>query len=1041
MQITTCLRRLSLFMFSMVFSLGVIFAQERTVTGKVTADGEGPVPGVNVVVQGTVTGAITDINGAYSIRVPGPSAVLVFSSIGYITQSVTVGALTVIDVVMVSDVQALSEVVVTGYSTQRKRDITGAVGVVSATDLKSIPAANVTQQLQGRTSGVTVIGNGMPGSTTKVRIRGFSSFDNNEPIYIIDGVPGDIAWLNPNDVESMVVLKDAGAASVYGSRASNGVIVITTKKGSKGVQVTYDVRTGVSIPGAGPTPDLLTTEEHAQLQWLIYKNDGTVENHPFLGPSSNANPTIPSWAAHTDWYSEITHNAMTTNHDITLSGGNDNAKYFAGFGLNDADGVLIHNYAKRYSGRFNSEFKILKDRITVGENMTVTYRKSLGTGNLGEGSPFQAGPYRLMSIIPVRWTGADFTGLSHTFIAGDYGGTGIANRLGNVSNTVANQERNKDDWGQNLNLLGNVFVDIKILNGLNFRSTLGGAFYTGYGIDFGPASYENSENTLTPTFNENANWGMNWIWTNTFTYDKVLGDHKITAVAGYEAVKDGMGRNVSATRGGYFSTDVSFRTLTNGATINAATSGLNTPFALVSMFAKADYSFRNKYLLSATIRRDGSSKFGPDVRFGIFPSFSGAWRISEESFFSGLDWISDLKIRGSWGQMGNQLGASTQNQFYLYGGNAGSSNYDLSGAMTSSLQGFRPTRIGNPEAIWETNTTSDLGFEATLLQDRITIVFDLYSKITSDLLFQLEKPGTAGLATAPNVNVAGMKNTGIDAELGFKDNFGDIGINASMEFTTYKNTIEKIAEGITFFDQGGGTTRIGTANRNMVGEPMSAFFGYKVIGIFQDDAEVTSSAVQSGAEPGFLKFQDTDGNGTIEPADRVIIGNPNPKFTYGLNLGVSYKNLDLTGFLYGSYGADIFNWNSWWIDFWPSFLGQKSKRLLYESWTPERTNTDVPKASNKSNFSTTTQVTSFYIEKGSFVRLKNLQLGYTIPGTITNKVNIKSLRVYVQTINLFTLTKYSGMDPELGGDDRAFGSDTGNYPNVKQVVFGLNLVL
>jgi hypothetical protein len=286
-----------------------------------------------------------------------------------------------------------------------------------------------------------------------------------------------------------------------------------------------------------------------------------------------------------------------------------------------------------------------------------------------------------------------------------------------------------------------------------------------------------------------------------------------------------------------------------------------------------------------------------------------------------------------------------------------------------------------------------------------------------------------------------MKDTGIDAELGFKDNFGDLGFDASLEFTTYKNTIEKIAEGITFFDQGGGTTRIGAANRNMVGEPMSAFFGYKVIGLFQNDDDVASSAEQTGAEPGFLKFQDTDNSGTIDPADRVIIGNPHPKFTYGLNLGLSYKNIDLTGFVYGAYGQDIFNWNSWWIDFWPSFLGQKSKRLLYDSWTPERTNTDVPKASNKSNFSTTTEVTSFYIEKGSFARLKNLQLGFTIPQSIMSKISVKSLRVYVQTINLFTITKYSGMDPELGGDDRAFGSDTGNYPNVKQVIFGLNLVL
>jgi len=511
---------------------------------------------------------------------------------------------------------------------------------------------------------------------------------------------------------------------------------------------------------------------------------------------------------------------------------------------------------------------------------------------------------------------------------------------------------------------------------------------------------------------------------------------------------------MSASRADYFSDDVSYRTLTNGATITGATSDLYTPVTLVSMFAKADYGFRNKYLLSATIRRDGSSKFGEDNRFGIFPSFSAAWRVSEEAFFSGLDWISDFKIRGSWGTMGNQLALDSRNQFYLYGGSADQTFYDLNGAGTTSLQGFRPTRIGNPDAKWETNVTTDIGFEATLLQDKITVVFDWYSKNTKDLLFPLELPGTAGGADVPYINIASMKNTGIDLELGYRNNFGDLGFSGNLAFTAVENEITKIAEFVTFFDQGGGTTRIGPAHRNMVGHPMSSYFGYEVQSLFQEDefhteviagvptlVQNTDIATQDGAEPGFFKYQDTDGDGAITTTDRVFIGDPLPAFTMGLNLSLTYKNFDVTTYLYTSQGGEIFNWNRWWIDFWPSFQGQKSKALLNDSWTPDRTNTTVPKASNTSNFSTNTQIVSYYVEDGSYIRMKNLQLGYTIPESVLSKINVKSLRVYVQGVNLFTLTKYSGLDPELGGDDRAFGADTGNYPNVKQLIFGLNFVL
>jgi len=1036
MQILTNVRRITLFMFGMVLSVGILSAQERTVTGKVSSvDGEG-IPGVNVVVQGTVIGAITGVDGSFSISVPGPSAVLVFSSVGYTTKDVAVGAQTTINVVLEEDITSLQEVVVTGYSSQRRRDLTGSVGVVEPAKLTAVPTGNVSNSLQGRTSGVTVIGDGRPGETSKVRIRGFSSFQNNDPLYIVDGVPTqDISSLNPNDIESISVLKDAGAASIYGSRASNGVIIVSTKKGSSGTKVNYSMYYGTLNPGNGPE-NLLDTKGYADLQWLVYDNDGTVETHPIYGPSSASSPSLPSWAANTNWYKEFTSPAVKSNHDLSLSGGNDNAKFFAAIGILREEGIVIHTDANKYTARFNSEFNFLKNKVKFGENLTMAYRTRHGVGNLEEGSPIQMGSYRSQPIIPVLMT-TSVTGLAHDYIPGDWGGTGLAARLGNNSNVVADLTRNKDNNNWEMRLIGSAFVDVKIMQGLSLKSTLGGTFNNGYYYYYGYKTYENSENNSTQTFGEGAWYGTDWVWTNALTLDKTFGQHKILAVAGYEAVKYGIGRSQEGQRGGYYSDDVLYRTLNNGANLLNANSSLNTPTSLVSQFIRADYALMDKYLLSATVRRDGSSRFGPDTRYGVFPSFSAGWRVSDESFFQGISFINDLKLRGSYGTMGNQLAVSPQNQFFNYGGDQSSSFYDINGSFTGSVQGFRPTRIGNPNAKWETNITTNIGFEASMLDNKFGIKFDWYSKQTEDLLFNLELPGIAGSASAPYVNVASMSNTGLDMEFTFANKWGDLGFDGSAVLTTYNNNIEKIAEGVKFFDSGG--SRIGSFARNMEGHPMSSFFGYEVVGLFQSAAEVSEAATQDGAEEGFFRFADTDGDGEITPADRKFIGNPNPKFTYGLNLAFSYKDFDLTAFIYGSQGNDIFNWNSWWIDFWPSFQGQKSTDLLNDSWTPSNPGARVPKATNTSNFSTNTQSCSFYVENGSYLRLKNLQLGYTIPADVMSKINIKSLRVYIQGVNLLTSTKYSGLDPELGGSDTNFGIDSGNYPLVKQFLFGLNV--
>lgn len=1029
-----------LFAVLWLVSSAFVWAQERAITGTVKDESGGGLPGVNVIVSGTSNGTVTDASGKFTISV-GTGAKLLFSFIGYVSQEVEVGSSTVLEITMKMDVTELSEIVVTGYASQEKKDLTGSVGVVKLSDLTAIPSSNVTNQLQGRVAGVTVSGDGRPGQPAKVRIRGIGSLTGaNDPLYVIDGVPTfDIATLNPNDVESMTVLKDAGAASIYGARAANGVIVVTTKRGAKsGVKVNYDMYYGTQNPGQSPD-FLANAKEYADIQWLVYRNDGTSETHPIYGPSSNASPVFPSWAADTDWYETITRNARIQNHDLSMQGGNENARFYTGLNVFDQQGIVITNFHRRFSARLNSEFKI-KNRVTIGENLTVTGRtQNQVAGNYDEGSPI-ARALNFQPIIPARMS-QQFQGSSHLFLPGQYGGTGIAPRLGSNPNPLADLERAADNRENLLRMIGNIYADVAITDYLSFRTNFGGTYGNFYNTVWTGATYERSENVASSSYSESAGIFSDWVWTNTLTLNKTFGKHKILAVAGYEAIKNNIGRGLNASRANYFSDAFAFRTISNGAQITGNGSYYQTPVTLTSEFIRADYGFADKYLLSATARRDGASNFGSDKRYGVFPAVTLGWRISEEGFLAGVEAIADLKIRGGWGQMGNQIAVTPFNQFSLFGGSVSDSNYDLNGSGTSSLQGFRPTFIGNIGGQWEVNTTTNIGFDAGLFDNKLQITFDWYQKITDRLLVQDILPGVVGGASAPFVNKGEMRNTGIDLQVIYTKNFNsDLSFDATLVMTTYQNEIVRITDNATFFP-GNFSSRIGTFSRNQVGRSMGEFFGYNVLGLFQNAGEVTGAPTQAGAEPGFFRFENVDGsNNVIDPNDRTFIGNPNPDFTFGLNLAVRYKNFDVTTFLNGSVGNEIFNYNKWWLDFWPSFQNQKSSRLLTESWTPTRTNTDVPKASNKSNFSTNTQATSYYVEDGSFLRLRNLQIGYRLPPAAISKIGLRTARVYLQGLNLFTITRYSGNDPDVNsGNDTSFGVDFGNYPVVKTYTLGVNI--
>ena len=1042
----------------------VAFAQERFVSGKIIDETGESIPGVNVLVKGTTLGTSTNGNGEYKISLPNsPDLVLTFSFIGYLSEEVIIGPRTVVDVTLTPAVTTLTELVVTGYAVQEKKDVTGSVGVVKAKELNAIPSANVGTLLQGRVAGLTVTTSGQPGAASSVRIRGFSSFGNNSPLYVVDGVQTlDISTLNPNDIESMNVLKDAGAASIYGSRANNGVIIITTMHGKKGkLKLSYDVLYGSQVPGKGFS-NILDPQGMANLSYLAAKNANQDFDNAQFPIVNNGVPVLPDYIlagdksgvfegdpavdlslynidyakgdiyqivnsnkTGTNWFKEVTHAAPIQNHNLSVAGGNESSKYMIGFNYINQQGIVRNTYLKRYSMRINTEFNF-KKRIRIGENFQGSFSSNPSISNFDEGNAISMG-YRMQPIVPVH------------DVKGNWAGSAGKN-LGDGFNPVAEQARTANNTQTRIRLLGNAFAEVDFLKDLTFRTSFGGSLVDGYGTAYTYHTYERAENNGTTRFDEAAYYTADWNWSNTFTYKKAIGRSNLLVVAGTEAVKSGIGRNLGGSRLGYFIDDPTFWTLDNGPPNGQNnTSSVITPATLLSYFARADYSFNDRFFLSATVRRDGSSKFSQ--QFGTFPSITGAWRISKEKFLENASWLNDLKLRAGYGTMGGQNNVLPYNQYNITINSISNSYYDITGTSNSPTIGTWQSSTGNPIGKWETNITKNIGIDASFFNSKLEVTLDLYQKDTKDLLFQIDKPATVGAGQQPFRNIAQMQNKGVDLQVLYR---GQISTNwryeANLTFTSYRNKIVKLADDISFFDTDGGEeNRIGARFvRNMVGAPISSFFGYKVIGLFQTQQEVDASN-QEGAGVGRFKYDDTNHDGSITPDDRTIIGNPNPNFSYGLNLNIGYKSFDLTVFLYGVQGKDLMNYTRWWTDFVPSFQGAKSNNALYGSWSETNKGAHTPIAENESNLSTNQGSKSYFVENGSYLRAKNIQLSYTLPISAATKLGLERLKFYVQGVNLFTVTKYSGLDPELGGNDTNFGIDYGNYPMTKQYIVGLNL--
>ncbi|MBK8512084.1 MAG: TonB-dependent receptor [Saprospiraceae bacterium] len=1069
-----------IFFALLIFTTG-LFAQ-RTISGKILAgDDKSGLIGATVVVKGTTNGTSTDFDGNFTLSVPNDASTLVVSSVGFLTREVDIASVNTVEVTLPVDVSTLEEIVVTGYASQRKKDITGAVTVVSAKELTAVPTASVTQMLQGRAAGVNIGNDNSPGGGTMVRIRGFGSINNNSPLFVIDGVPtqGTLNQLNPNDIESMQILKDASAASIYGARATNGVVIITTKKGKVGEpSITFDYYTGTQKPGR--QLDLLNTQQLGQYLYLadIGAGKNPSVNSPSaqykFGPSGEqtiadyiypnvygslpsnftytndiADPNLGKTAFNitkankegTNWQDVIFDPASISNYQLGASGGTNRGKFSISANYFKQDGILKYTQYDRYSIRANTEFN--RGKLTFGENFTYAYDERQGIANNNESNPIMFA-IRVHPIIPVfDITGGpvELGGTNTSPYNGFAGSRGV--NLGNAPNPLARLYREKDNITKGNHMFGNVFAEVDILPNLKARTSLGLEYNLYNRSEYFHRDIEAAEPRNANSLNVLSNTDNSLTWFNTLNYNRNFGVHSFNLLVGTEAVTT-YGVGFLASRSSFAFDDLDYRYLDAGSAAGLNNSGAGaTRSALFSQFGKINYSYKDLILADATLRRDGSSRFSANNRWAIFPAFSVGLRLSELDFMKNVSFVDELKVRAGWGKTGNQLIPNVYNAYTLYAPDPINNAYDINGTGSTIVGGFDLVQFGNSNGKWETNTSTNIGFDAVLLKNKLEVVFDWYNRITTDMLTQISPPRTAGSGTVPYTNIGEIRNRGVDLGLNFRDQIGEFRYQVGVNVAHYKNEVLKLNNdpNATVF---GFATRLPAISATKAGLPIASYYGYIVDGVIKDQAEA-DAAPKFGTytKEGTFKFRDINGDNKITAADRTIIGDPHPDFTYGLNLNLGYKNFDLTMFAQGSQGNEIFNYVRYWTDF-NTFQGNRSIELLNDSWKKSGDIAKLPRLN--SGDATSQQISSYFIEDGSYMRIKNLQLTYSIPNHLTSRLGISNAQIYLQGQNLLTLTKYTGLDPDInlrtsGNDnqDIHMGIDEGAYPVAKSFLIGARL--
>lgn len=1010
-------------------------AQSITVQGVVvSATDSEPLIGASVVSseKGAV-GTATDFDGRFTITVPQGSSLTV-TYVGY--KPATLKAAPEMTIKLSEDTELLEEVVVVGYSTQKKADVTGAITAVNVDDIAKQNENNPVKALQGRVPGMNISADGNPSGASTVRIRGIGTLNNNDPLYIIDGVPtkSGMHELNGNDIESIQILKDAASASIYGSRAANGVIIITTKKG-KGLKVTLDASVAASF--YANRMKVLNAEQYGRAMWQAYVNEGQDPNTNALGyhfdwgydasgyPVLNgismskyldSNNTTP--AGDTDWFDETTRTGIVQNYNFSVSGSTDKLSSFFSLGYYKNLGIIKYTDFDRISARFNTEYKPIENRLTIGEHFTLSR-----TTEVQAPGGFTQNILQFNPSLPVYTEDGEF--------AGPVGG------YPDRENPLARLKRNKDNRYTYWRLFGDAYANLDFGRGFSARTT--------FGIDYSQKkqrifTYPITEGTMANATNgveaKQEHW-TRWMWNAVASYNKDFGRNHVDALAGIELIREssewfsGYKEDFAILNPDYMWPDA--------GTGTAMAYGSGEGYSLVSFFGKVNYSFDSKYLAGVTLRHDGSSRFGKNNRYATFPSFSLGWRINNETFMKDVQWVSELKPRFSWGQTGNQeISNNARYSIYVpqysgdtWGGGGYGTSYDIAGSNGgSNLQsGFKRNQMGNFDIKWETTTQYNAGADFAFLKNRLHGSLDWYYKKTTDILVQMVGIAAMGEGTTQWINAGEMLNKGLELNIGWRDNTSwGLTYEVTGNISTYTNEITALPTTVAANGTFGGN-----GVESVIGHPMGAQVGYVADGIFRSQDEVDNHATQEGAAPGRIRWRDLDGNGVINEKDQTWIYDPTPAFSYGLNVYIQYKNFDFTMFWQGVQGVDVISDLKKETDLWSGlnigFLN-KGQRLL-DAWTPQNPDSTIP-ALARTDVNNEKRVSTYFVEDGSFLKLRNVQLGYVFPKSITSKLHMDKLRIYLSAQNLLTIKSknFTGVDPENAN----YG-----YPIPVNITFGLNV--
>ncbi len=996
-QLTKLTRKALMPLFLVCIFMQQGYAQDQTSVSGTVKDTDGvPLPGASIVISGTQTGTTSDFDGNFELGNAPSNAVLIVSYIGYITQEVNVDTRSVVNITLAEETNALDEVVVIGYQTVKRSDIVGSVAVVDTEEMLKAPASNVGQMLQGRAAGVTVTSTGNPGASPSVKIRGLNSFSGQDsPLYVVDGmlISALGADFNPNDIASIQVLKDAAATALYGSRGMNGVIVVTTKKGKSGpLKIDYDFYYGFQT--INKKLPLTNAAQFIEINNLAYTNNGDAPQNLRTGVD-------------TDWQEELFKTGTITEHNLNFSGGAENSNYFISLNYYDQEGAIVGPDFERYQIRVNTETK--KGRFTFGENIAMSRSNQTRVN----GNPFIDVVWMLPTI-PVYDSGNE-SGYGY---GDDNNSTFATNPIGlqeHYSNTAVTSK-----------VLGSAYGELEIFPFLKYKLNLG-LDYAQIREKYFQRAGALRQNTPGATFlDDRHSEFFNILAENTLNYNQEFGKHNISALVGYTTQKDNFTVNFAHTEG----LAGEFWVQDNGTT-SPRTEGREEVAGLRSILGSFNYSFDDRYTLLVNFRRDGSSKFGKNNQYANFPSVSASWRISEENFMENNTIFSNLKLRGSWGIVGNQAISNYATQSVL----RYNQNYVLNNQV---VPGATNLQLVNPNLRWESKSTTNFGLDAGFFDNRLSLTADYYVADVKDLLLAVPIPLSSGNTGGdPLANVGQVQNRGLELSLGYQNTTNDLSYGISANGTFLKNEVKALVEeagNLPIFGQG-------QILRTAVGEPVASFYVLETAGIFQDQAEIDAWGVQPNARPGDVKYVDNDGSGDINFDDRTVVGKALPDFEYGLNLNMSYKGFDATAFFAGVTGNSIFNEQKWW-----SQRYDDNANYLVDDvyWTGPGTSNLIPKPIHADSSLSPTQNSDRYVEKGDYFRLKNLQIGYAFPEDIISKLSLSKLRLYVTGQNLFTITDYTGYDPEVvgangNGDFLNRGFDNGNFPSLRSGIMGIQI--